>query len=141
VLASHKQLFLRHFGQTSVNPLAFEIEKARGIYLYTPSGEKYIDLISGVCVSNLGHNHPKVIKAIKDQVDKHLHIMVYGELVQKPQIELVKLLTDNLPETLDSVYLVNSGSEAVEGAMKLAKRITGRHEIARRYSWGPQYSW
>jgi len=129
VLASHKQLFLRHFGQTSVNPLAFEIEKAQGIYLYTPSGRKYIDLISGVCVSNLGHNHPKVIKAIKDQVDKHLHIMVYGELVQKPQIKLVKLLTDNLPETLNSVYLVNSGSEAVEGAMKLAKRITGRHEI------------
>jgi acetylornithine/succinyldiaminopimelate/putrescine aminotransferase len=125
----HKQLFLRHFGQTSVNPLAFEIEKARGIYLFTPSGEKYIDLISGVCVSNLGHNHPKVIKAIKDQVDKHLHLMVYGELIQKPQIELVKLLTDNLPETLNSVYLVNSGSEAVEGAMKLAKRITGRHEI------------
>lgn len=129
MFASHKQLFLRHFGQTSVNPLAFEIEKARGIYLFTPSGEKYIDLISGVCVSNLGHNHPKVIKAIKDQVDKHLHLMVYGELVQKPQIELVKLLTDNLPETLDSVFLVNSGSEAVEGAMKLAKRITGRHEI------------
>ncbi len=129
MLASHKQLFLRHFGQTSVNPLAFEIEKAQGIYLYTPSGRKYIDLISGVCVSNLGHNHPKVIKAIKDQVDKHLHIMVYGELVQKPQIKLVKLLTDNLPETLNSVYLVNSGSEAVEGAMKLAKRITGRHEI------------
>jgi len=129
VLASHKQLFLRHFGQTSVNPLAIEIEKAQGIYLYTPSGGKYIDLISGVCVSNLGHNHPKVIKAIKDQVDKHLHLMVYGELVQKPQIELVKLLTDNLPETLNSVYLVNSGSEAVEGAMKLAKRVTGRHEI------------
>jgi acetylornithine/succinyldiaminopimelate/putrescine aminotransferase len=129
VLNSHKQLFLRHFGQTSVNPLAFEIEKARGIYLFTPSGEKYIDLISGVCVNNLGHNHPKVIKAIKDQVDKHLHLMVYGELVQKPQIDLVKLLTDNLPETLNSVYLVNSGSEAVEGAMKLAKRITGRYEI------------
>ena len=129
MLASHKQLFLRHFGQTSVNPLAFEIEKARGIYLFTPSGEKYIDLISGVCVNNLGHNHPKVIKAIKDQVDKYLHLMVYGELVQKPQIELVKLLTDNLPETLNSVYLVNSGSEAVEGAMKLAKRITGRYEI------------
>ena len=128
-MTSHKQLFLRHFGQTSVNPLAFEIEKARGIYLFTPSGKKYIDLISGVCVSNLGHNHPKVIKAIKDQVDKHLHLMVYGELVQKPQIELVKLLTDNLPETLNSVYLVNSGSEAVEGAMKLAKRITGRYEI------------
>ena len=122
----HKQLFLRHFGQTSVNPLAYKIMKARGIYLFTPSGEKYIDLISGVCVSNLGHNHPKVIKAIKDQVDKHLHLMVYGELVQKPQIELVKLLIDNLPETLNSVYLVNSGSEAVEGAMKLAKRITGQ---------------
>jgi len=129
VFASHKQLFLSHLGQTSVNPLAFEIEKARGIYLFTPSGEKYIDLISGVCVSNLGHNHPKVIKAIKCQVDKHLHLMVYGELVQKPQIELVKLLTDNLPEILNSVYLVNSGSEAVEGAMKLAKRITGRYEI------------
>jgi len=128
-MTSHKQLFLRHFGQTSVNPLAFEIKKAQGIYLYTPSGERYIDLISGVCVSNLGHNHPKIIKAIKDQVDNHLHLMVYGELIQKPQIELVKLLTDNLPETLNSVYLVNSGSEAVEGAMKLAKRITGRHEI------------
>lgn len=128
-MTSHKQLFLKHFGQTSVNPIAIEIEKARGIYLFTPSGEKYIDLISGVCVSNLGHNHPKVIKAVKDQVDKHLHLMVYGELVQKSQIDLVKLLNDNLPSTLNSIYLVNSGSEAVEGAMKLAKRVTGRYEI------------
>lgn len=128
-MTSHKQLFLKHFGQTSGNPLAFEIEKAQGIYLFSSSGEKYIDLISGVCVSNLGHNHPEVVNAIKDQADKHLHLMVYGELVQKPQIELVKLLTDNLPENLNSVYLVNSGSEAVEGAMKLAKRITGRYEI------------
>lgn len=128
-MTSHKQLFLKHFGQTSVNPIAIEIEKARGIYLFTPSGKKYIDLISGVCVSNLGHNHPKVIKAVKDQVDKHLHLMVYGELIQKSQIDLVKLLNDNLPSTLNSIYLVNSGSEAVEGAMKLAKRVTGRHEI------------
>lgn len=128
-MTSHKQLFLKHFGQTSVNPIAIEIEKARGIYLFTPSGEKYIDLISGVCVSNLGHNHPKVIKAVKDQVDKHLHLMVYGELIQKSQIDLVKLLNDNLPSTLNSIYLVNSGSEAVEGAMKLAKRVTGRYEI------------
>lgn len=128
-MTSHKQLFLKHLGQTSVNPIAIEIEKARGIYLFTPSGKKYIDLISGVCVSNLGHNHPKVIKAVKDQVDKHLHLMVYGELIQKSQIDLVKLLNDNLPSTLNSIYLVNSGSEAVEGAMKLAKRVTGRHEI------------
>lgn len=128
-MTSRKQLFLKHFGQTSVNPLAIEIDKANGIYLYDSEGNEYIDLISGVCVSNLGHNYPEVVKAIKDQADKHLHLMVYGELLQAPQIKLVSLLIKNLPATLNSVYLVNSGSEAIEGALKLAKRFTGRHEI------------
>jgi len=110
--------------------MALEIEKAEGIYLYDVNGKKYIDLVSGVSVSNVGHRHPKVVKAIKEQLDKYMHLMVYGEYIQSPQVKFAKLLTDNLPESLDAVYYVNSGSEAVEGAMKTAKRYTGRHEIA-----------
>ncbi len=126
---NERQLFFQHIGQTSDSPLALEIEKAEGIYMFDPQGKAYIDLISGVSVSNIGHRNPKVVEAIKNQVDKYMHLMVYGEYVQSPQVQLAKLLTEVLPESLNSVYLVNSGSEANEGALKLAKRYTRRSEI------------
>lgn len=126
---SNKSLFFRHLAQTSTFPMALEISRAEGMYMYDPQGKAYMDLISGIGVSALGHRHPKVVKAIKDQLDKYMHLMVYGEFIQSPQLELAKLLTDNLPAPLDNVYLVNSGGEAVEGALKLAKRYTGRTEI------------
>ncbi len=128
-MISHRQLFFRHVGQTSQAPLALEIVKAEGIYMFDEKGKKYIDLVSGVSVNNIGHRHPKVVKAVKDQVDKYMHLMVYGEYIQSPQVKYAELLTKQLPEKLNSVYFVNSGSEAVEGAMKLAKRHTGRYEI------------
>ena len=128
-MPSNKEIFLRHLGQTSPAPLGIEIEKAEGVKMYGKDGKTYIDLVSGVSVSNLGHHHPQIIEAIKKQVDKYMHLMVYGEIVQSPQVNFAKLLTDQLPESLNSVYLVNSGSEAIEGAMKLAKRLTGRSEI------------
>jgi len=106
-----------------------EIEKAEGIYLFGPNGEKYIDLISGVSVSNTGHRHPKVVKAVKDQVDSYLHLMVYGEMIQSPQVKYTERLASILPGSLGSCYFVNSGSEAIEGALKLAKRFTGRSKI------------
>ena len=124
-----RQLFFSNLAQTSDSPVLLEIEKAEGIYLYDTSGKKYIDLISGISVSNLGHRHPEVIAAIKEQLDKYMHLMVYGEFIQSPQVQLAKLLADNLPESLGCTYFVNSGSEAVEGAIKLAKRYTGRTEI------------
>jgi acetylornithine/succinyldiaminopimelate/putrescine aminotransferase len=108
---------------------ALEIEKAEGIYLFTNEGEKYIDLVSGVSVSNIGHCHPAVVEAVKNQVEKYMHLMVYGKYIQSPQTQLAGLLTSVLPEYLNSVFLVNSGSEAIEGALKLAKRITNRSEI------------
>lgn len=114
--------------QTSDFPLMLEIDHAEGVWLEGPGG-KYLDLISGIGVSSIGHRHPRVVQAIKEQVDKYLHLMVYGEFVQSPQVELAKALTDTLPPTLDNVYLLNSGSEAIEGALKLAKRYTGRPEI------------
>ncbi|MFN0047895.1 MAG: aspartate aminotransferase family protein [Cytophagales bacterium] len=126
---SLRQLFLENVAQTTDFPLAIEIEKAEGIYLYGSKGEKYIDLIAGIGVSNVGHRHPKVVQAIKDQVDKYLHLMVYGEYIQSPQVLLAKKLSDLLPENLNTVYFVNSGAEATEGALKLAKRYTGRSEI------------
>jgi putrescine aminotransferase len=126
---NNRQLFLAHLAQTTDFPLMIEVEKAEGIYLFGPNGEKYIDLISGIGVSNVGHRHPKVLSAIQDQLDKYLHLMVYGEYVQTPQTLLAKALTDTLPSHLDNVYLVNSGSEAVEGALKLAKRYTNRREL------------
>jgi putrescine aminotransferase len=126
---NNRQIFLSNLAQTTDFPLLIEVEKAEGIYLYGPNSEKYVDLISGIGVSNVGHRHPKVISAIQAQLDKYLHLMVYGEYVQTPQTQLAKALCDTLPETLDNVYLVNSGSEAVEGALKLAKRYTGRREI------------
>ena len=126
---NNRQLFLSHLAQTTDFPLMIEVEKAEGVYLFGPNGEKYLDLISGIGVSNVGHRHPKVLQAIQDQLDKYLHLMVYGEYVQTPQVALAKALTETLPESLDNVYLVNSGSEAVEGALKLAKRFTNRREI------------
>jgi len=126
---NERQLFFQHIGQTSHSPMALEIEKAEGIYLYDTTGKSYIDLISGVSVSNIGHRNPKVVEAIKQQLDKYMHLMVYGEYIQSPQVQLAKLLTEQLPENLNSVYLVNSGSEANEGALKLAKRYTRRTEI------------
>lgn len=123
---NNRQLFLQHLAQTTDFPLMIEVEKAEGVYLFGPNGEKYMDLISGIGVSNVGHRHPKVLEAIHNQLDKYLHLMVYGEYIQSPQTLLAKALCDTLPDHLDNVYLVNSGSEAVEGAMKLAKRFTGK---------------
>ncbi|MBP7496207.1 MAG: aspartate aminotransferase family protein [Bacteroidales bacterium] len=118
-----------HLAQTSDNPLAFEVEKAEGIYFYDKKGNKYIDLISGISVNNMGHRRTAVINAIKEQLDKYLHVMAYGEFVEKPQKDYAALLAGYLPATLNSVYFVNSGAEAIEGALKLAKRYTGRSEI------------
>lgn len=126
---NNRQLFLQHLAQTTDFPLMIEVEKAEGIYLFGPNGEKYIDLISGIGVSNVGHRHPKILEAIHSQLDKYLHLMVYGEYVQSPQSLLAKALTDTLPAKLDNVYLVNSGSEAIEGALKLAKRYTGKPNL------------
>lgn len=128
-MTTQREIFLQHVGQTSENPLGLEIVKAEGIYLFDKEGNKYIDLISGIAVSNLGHGNPEIIQAVKDQADRHMHLMVYGEYIQAPQVEYAKLLTDHLPEKLESVYFVNSGSEANEGAIKLAKRFTGRSEV------------
>ncbi len=128
-MISQRQLFLQHVGQTSPSPMGLEIERAEGIYLIGTDGKKYIDLVAGVSVSNLGHGHPEIVNAVKEQAEKHMHLMVYGEFIQAPQVDYAKLLTDQLPETLESVYFVNSGSEANEGAIKLAKRYTGRSEV------------
>jgi acetylornithine/succinyldiaminopimelate/putrescine aminotransferase len=128
-MLSQRQLFLNHVAQTSETPLALEIIKAEGVYLIDASGKRYLDLISGISVSNVGHRHPKVVAAIKEQVDTYMHLMVYGEYIQSPQVTLAKHLSDQLPQNLSAVYFVNSGSEAIEGAMKLAKRFTGRTEI------------
>lgn len=128
-MISQRQLFLQHVGQTSDFPLQLKIERANGIYMYDNKGKSYIDLISGVSVSNVGHLHPEVVKAVKNQVEKYMHLMVYGEYIQTPQVEFANKLTSLLPENLNSVYFVNSGSEAIEGALKLAKRYTGRSEI------------
>lgn len=124
-----RQLFLQHVAQTSAAPLALEIVKAEGTTLTDAYGKKYIDLIAGISVCNVGHCHPKVVEAIKRQADQYLHLLVYGELVQTPQVAYAHLLTRHLPASLNSVYFTNSGAEAVEGAMKLSKRSTGRTEI------------
>jgi len=124
-----RQLFLNHLGQTSTTPLMLEIESAEGVYMTTTQGKKILDLISGIGVSNVGHRHPKVIEAIQKQLDKYLHLMVYGELVQSPQVLLAHRLSQTLPTSLDNIYFVNSGSEAIEGALKLAKRYTGLSQI------------
>lgn len=121
--------FYDHIAQTSDEPMGLEIDRAEGCWLYTTDGAKYLDLISGIAVSSLGHRHPNVIRAIRGQLDKHLHVMVYGEFIQSPQSRFAQLLCDQLPEKLDRVYLVNSGTEANEGALKLAKKSTGRTKL------------
>ena len=121
--------FLRHIGQTSPSPLGIEIQRAEGVFLYTPEGKRYVDLVSGVSVSNVGHSNPEVIAAVCEQASKHMHLMVYGEIVQQPQVDHATLLASQLPGNLDVIYYVNSGSEANEAAIKLAKRKSGRREI------------
>lgn len=128
-MSTLRNQFLNHLAQTSDMPMALEIVSADGNYQYDKNGKKYLDLISGIAVSNLGHNHPEIKKAIQTQLDAHLHLMVYGEFIQSPQVKLASELAKLLPDNLSSVYFVNSGSEAVEGALKLAKRYTGRTEI------------
>ena len=126
---TERELFLKHVAQTSPSPLAFEISKAEGCLLYDVKGKEYIDLIGGISVANIGHRHPKVIEAIKAQLDAYMHVMVYGEFVESPQVQYANLLTDNLPASLNSVYFTNSGAEAIEGSMKLAKRVTSRTQV------------
>ena len=126
---SQRQLFFSHVAQTSPEPLALEIEKAEGVYLFGSDGKSYLDFISGISVSNVGHRHPKVIAAIQEQLNKHMHLMVYGEYIQSPQVKLAAALSQTLPGNLDSIYFLNSGTEATEGAIKLVKRATGRKKI------------
>lgn len=128
-MPSLRQLFLSHVAQTSNLPMMLEVERAEGIFIYDTSGKKYYDMNSGISVSSLGHCHPKVSQAIKDQVDKYAHTMVYGEHIQNPQVAYASLLASHIDPSLDSLYYVMSGTEATEGAMKLAKRHTGRTEI------------
>jgi len=128
-MKSSKESFYEHVAQTSNHPMGLEIEKAEGPYIFTTDDKRYIDFISGIAVSSLGHRHPKVVEAVKEQVDRHLHVMVYGEFIQRPQSAYAELLTGQLPEPLDRVYFVNSGTEANEGALKLAKKHTGRHKF------------
>lgn len=139
---SHRQHFFDHLAQTSDYPLALEIDRAEGVYMYSPDGKQYLDLISGIAVSNVGHRHPKVLAAIHAQLEKHMHLLVYGEYVQSAQVQLAKALTDTLKiqsagkspfGLIDNVYFTNSGTEAVEGAMKLAKRFTSRDEFVSCY--------
>jgi len=127
---THRQLFQKFMAPTSDAPLALEITKAEGVYLYDTNGKSYIDLISGIAVSNVGHCNPAVVQAIKKQVDTYMHLMVYGEYIQSPQVQLAEALVKSTgTNTLNQVYFTNSGTEAVEGAMKLAKRYTGRTEF------------
>ena len=125
-MASTKELFLQNLAQTTDFPLALEISSAKGNFIFDTSGKKYLDLISGISVSNIGHCHPKVVEAIAEQSKKYMHLMVYGEYIQTPQVELSTRLLKHLEDPLNSVYLLNSGSEAIEGALKVAKRFTGR---------------
>ncbi len=118
--------FLRHVGQTSPAPMGITVERAEEIYLYTPDGRRYIDLISGVSVSNVGHSNPAVVEAVKRQADSYMHLMVYGEMIESPQVEFATAILRHTPGSIDCLYFVNSGSEAIEGALKLAKRYTGR---------------
>ncbi len=126
---TNRQLFQSFVAPTSQAPLGFEVARAEACYLYDEAGKAHLDLISGISVANIGHRHPKVVTAIKEQADAYLHTMVYGEHIQSPQVKLAELLVGLLPENLNSVYFTNSGSEATEGAMKLAKRVTGRTEF------------
>ncbi|MCA4894073.1 MAG: aspartate aminotransferase family protein [Cytophagales bacterium] len=121
--------FFKKLAPTSPHPFLISVERAEGVYLYSATGKRYIDMISGIAVSNVGHRHPKIVKAIKDQVDKYLHVMVYGEYIQSPSNLLAEKLTSLLPPNLNCCYFVNSGTEANEAALKLAKRVTGRTEM------------
>lgn len=129
IMISQRELFYSYIAQTSPEPMALEIKKAEGLHLIDSKGKKYVDLISGISVSNVGHCNPRVVEAIKEQSEKYMHLMVYGEYLQAPQNELAEALCELLPNELNNVYFVNSGSEAIEGALKLAKRFTGRVEI------------
>ncbi|MEN9449068.1 MAG: hypothetical protein RJA25_2358 [Bacteroidota bacterium] len=133
-MSTQRQLFLQHVAQTSDAPLGLEIERAEGVYLFDTSGKNYIDLISGIGVSALGHCHPKIVNAVQQQAAKYMHTMVYGEYIQNPQVQLAQLLCEVLPDSLNAVYFTNSGTEATEGAMKLSKRFTGRTEIISCYN-------
>ena len=124
-----KEDFLTYQTQTTPHPLALEISHAKGSYIYTTDGKKHLDFVAGVSACTLGHCHPRVVNAVKEQLDKYLHVMVYGEYVQQPAVELAKLLAKNLPKPLETTYLLNSGTEAIEGALKLARRATGRKEL------------
>lgn len=128
-MQNSRTLFLKHVAQTSPSPLMLEVDKAEGIYLYDRSGKQYIDLIAGISVSNVGHRHPKVLRRIDDQLSRYMHVMVYGEYILEPQVALAQRISNYLPDGMDSVYFVNSGAEAIEGAMKLVKRVTSRPEI------------
>ncbi|MFA8450401.1 MAG: aspartate aminotransferase family protein [Bacteroidales bacterium] len=128
-MLTNRQIFFEHIAQTTPEPMGLEITHAKGIYLYDKNNTEYIDLVSGVSVSNLGHLHPKVTSAITEQLEKYMHLMVYGDFIQAPQVKLAKKLSDVLPDNLNCTYFVNSGSEAIDGALKLAKRCTGRREI------------
>lgn len=128
-MLTQRQLFLQHNAQTSPTPLLLEFVKAKGIYMYDSDGKQYMDLIAGIGVSNVGHCHPAVVEAVKKQAETYMHLMVYGEFVQTPQVNFAIELSKTLPPTLNCTYFVNSGAEAVEGAMKLAKRYTNRTQI------------
>jgi len=125
-MLTQRQLFLQHNAQTSPEPLMLEFVRAKGVYIYDSADKKHLDLIAGIGVSNVGHCHPDVVKAIQQQAETYMHLMVYGEYIQTPQVNFAKALADILPESLSCTYFLNSGTEAVEGAMKLAKRYTGR---------------
>lgn len=124
-----RKQFLRHVAQTSPAPQLIEVARAEGVFFYTPEGKPYYDLVSGVSVNNVGHGNRAVVEAVQRQAADYMHIMVYGEMVERPQVEFARLLAESLPEPLDSVYFLNSGAEAVEGALKLAKRYTARTEM------------
>lgn len=129
MMTDSSQSFYKHVAQTSDDPMGLEIERAEGPFIYTTDGKRFTDFISGIAVSSLGHRHPNVMEAIKKQLEKHLHVMVYGEFIQTPQSQFAQLLCDQLPDSLDRVYFVNSGTESVEGALKLAKKFTGRSKL------------
>ena len=121
--------FLKYQAQTTPDPLAMEVSHAQGSYIYDTQGNAHLDFVAGVSATTLGHSHPKIVAAVKEQVEKYMHVMVYGEYIQQPAVALTKLLSAQLPDSLSTTYLVNSGTEAIEGAIKLAKRVTGRSQI------------
>jgi acetylornithine/succinyldiaminopimelate/putrescine aminotransferase len=128
-MTNQSRFFLDHLGQTSPFPFLIEVDRAEGAYIYDKNGKAYLDMIAGVAVNNIGHRHPKVVAALSAQLEKHLHVMVYGEFIQDAQQNLVRQLLRVLPSSLDGVYVVNSGTEAIEAALKLAKRVNGRTEL------------